>query len=129
MPGQLAGEREVRQVPPLRARLEHAAGAAERLRQRQALGDVLRAGLLAIHVLAGLGRQDRGRGVPVRPGGDQHRVDIAAGQQFAQVAIGRAVLVAVLGVGHFLDRLAARGLDVANRDKLHVRLRQKQPRS
>ena len=104
-------------------RLEHAAGAAERLGQRQALRDGLRAGLLAIHVLAGLGRVDREHGVPVRAGRDQHRVDIGAGQELAQVAIRRAVLIAVLGIDQPLDGLAASRLDVAHRHELHVRLR------
>ena len=113
-PRQFDGELDVRQVAPLRAGLEDLARAAEGLGQDQALGDVLRAGLLAIDVLAGVGRQHRGRGVPVRAGGDQHGVDVVAGQQLAEVAVGGAVRVAVLRVDHLLDRLAALGLHVAD---------------
>ena len=119
--GQIDREHEVRQAAPLRAGLEHAAGAAERLRQREALGNVLGAGLLAIDVLAGLGGQDRGGGVPVRAGGDEDRVNVAAGQQFAQIAIHRAILVAVFVIRLLLDGFAPRGLDVADGDELHVR--------
>ncbi len=115
----------MRQVPPLRAGLEHAAGAAHRLGQRQALRDVLGARLFAVHVLAGLGRQTRRGGMPVRPRGDQHRVDVVAGQQVAQVAIRRTVLIAVLLVGHLLDLGTPLGLHVADGHELHVRFWQK----
>jgi len=125
--GQLAGEGEVGEVPPLRAGLENPARAAHRLGQRQALHDVLGAGLLAVHVLARLRRVDRGRRVPVRSRGDEHRVDVGAGQQLAEVVIRRAVLIAVLLIGHFLDGRAACRLDVGNGDELHVRLLQKAP--
>ena len=93
--GQINREGEIGQAAPLRAGLEDAAGAAERLGQREALGDVLGAGLFAIHVLAGIGGQAGGRGVPVRAGGDEHGLDVAAGQQVAQIAVHGAVLVAV----------------------------------
>jgi hypothetical protein len=59
--------------------------------------------------------------VPVRAGGDQHGIDIIAGQQFAQVAVGGAVLIAVFVVRHFLDRLAPVGFDVADGDELDIR--------
>ena len=62
--------------------------------------------------------------MPVRPGGDQHRVDVAAGEQLAQVAVHGAIGVVVAVVGAFLDGLAARFFDVANGDELHVLLRQ-----
>ena len=56
----------------------------------------LRAGLLAVHVLARLGSQDRGQTMPVRSGGDQHGVDVVAGEQVAEIAIRGAVGIAVL---------------------------------
>ena len=121
---QLAREREVRQISPLRAGLEDAPRAAHRVGQRQALRDVLRARLLAIHVLAGAGGIHGGRRMPVRARGDQHGIDIVAVQEFAKVAILRAVLVAVLLVGDFLDRIAARRLHVAHGDELDVVLLQ-----
>ncbi len=114
----------MRQVPPLRAGLEDAARAVHRLGQQQALRDVLRARLLAIHVLAGAGRVEGGRAVPVRPGGDQDRVDVAAVEQLAKVAIHRAVRVAVVLVDFFLDGDAAFFFDVADGDELNVLLLQ-----
>ena len=89
---------KVGQAAALRAGLEDAAGAAERLGQLEALGDVLGAGLLAIDVLAGIGGEAGGGGVPVGAGGDEDGVNVAAGQQLAQIAVRGAVLVAVFGV-------------------------------
>ena len=97
----------MRQVAPLRSSLEDTPRAAHRLGQQQALRDVLRAGLFAVDVLARAGGEASGRGVPVRPGGDQHRVDVVAGQQLAHVAVGLAVLIAVLLVDDFLTRRRA----------------------
>src|SRR4051794_6977622 len=51
--GKLAGECEVRQVSPLRASLKDARGAAHRIGQRETLGYILRARLLAIQILSG----------------------------------------------------------------------------
>ena len=92
--------------------------------QDQALGDVLRAGLFAIHVLAGLGGVHRHRGVPVRAGGDQHGVDIVAVEQLAKVAKHEAALIAVQFVDPLLDGDAAGFLDVADGGELHVLLLQ-----
>jgi hypothetical protein len=80
-------EHEVWQAPALRSRLEHPSGSAEGFRQREALRDVLGAGFLAVDILARLGGQRGGRGVPVRTGGNQHGIQIVAGQEFAQVAV------------------------------------------
>ena len=123
-PGQLAGKREVRQVPPLGAGLEDHARATHRLGQRQALGDVLGARFFAIHILARTGRVDRRRGVPVGARGDQYGIDIAAVEQFTKVAIGFAVLIAILVVGNFFDRRTPIGLHVGHRHELHVRVGQ-----
>ena len=122
--GEPAGKGDVRQVAALRASLEDAARAANDLRQLQALSDVLRAGLFAIHVLAGAGRIDGGRAVPVRTGGDQDRVDVTAVEQLAKVAIHRAVCVAVVLVDFFLDGDAAFFFNVADGDELNVLLLQ-----
>ena len=67
---------EVGQAAPLRPGLQQAPGPAESLGQNQALDDVFGGGLLAIDVLAGLGRHDRGQGMPVGTGGNQHGVDV-----------------------------------------------------
>ena len=62
------------------------------------------------------------RRVPVIARGDQHGVDVGPGQQLEHVAVGGAIVVAVLGVGHGLDRLPPAGPDVADGHELHVRL-------
>ena len=81
-------------------------------------------GLLAIHVLAGAGGVHSGRRMPVRPGRDQHGIDILAVEQLAEVAILCAVVVAVMLVGNFLDRIAANLFHVAHGQELNVLLLQ-----
>jgi hypothetical protein len=104
----LHGELDVRQVAALRAGLKHLARAADRFRQDQALRDVLRARLFAVYVLAGVGRQHGRRGMPVRARGNQHGVDVFAGQQVTKIAIGSALRVAVVRINARLDRLRPR---------------------
>ena len=124
LPGlsQLDGVDEVRDVAPLRPRLKHAAGATNRVGQALRLGDRHRARLLRIHVLAGLGGQHGGRRVPTVAGGDQHCVDVVSRQQLAEVAVGGAGAVAVLCVGHSLDRLAPIRPNVGDGREVHARL-------
>src|SRR5438552_4769919 len=55
-PGQIGGKGEIRQAAPLRARLEYAPRATECFSQRQALGDILGAGFLAIEVFSCIAR-------------------------------------------------------------------------
>jgi len=109
--GQFGGKHEVRHVTTLHAPLEHARRAAEHIGQGQALLDCLRARLLAVHVLARLGRVDREQRVPVRARGDQHGVDVGARQQFAEIAILAATTV--LGLDRPLGALATVGPRVA----------------
>ena len=80
LPGasQFAGKREVRQITSLSAGLKNSSRAAHCFGQNQTLRDVLGDGLFAVHVLAGSRGIHRHRRVPVRSGGDQHRIDIAA---------------------------------------------------
>ena len=120
--GQLHGRLEVRDGPPLRAGLEHPPVAAHRFVHRLAEADRDPAGLLAVDVLAGLEGEDRAHRVPVIAGGDQHGVDVRPGEQLEHVAVRGTVVVAVLGVGHGLDRLAPAGPDIADGHELHVRL-------
>jgi hypothetical protein len=61
--------------------------------------------------------------VPAIAGGDQHGVEVRPRQQLAQVAVGDAVPVAVMGVGDGLELLAHPRLHVAGRDVLHVLFR------
>ena len=64
---------------PLGAGLEDPLGLTDRVVQGLARPDGQAARLLAVDVLAGLGRQDRRRRVPAVAGGDHHRVDVGAG--------------------------------------------------
>ena len=120
--GQFAGEREMGQIAPLRARLKHPPGAADRVFEDQALGDVLGAGLLAVHILPGAGSGHRRGAMPVGTGGDQHRIDVIPIEEFAEVAVHGAVLRAIPLVGDLLDRDPPVLLDVAHRGELHILL-------
>ena len=122
--GQFTGEREVRQVATLGPRLKHAPRAAHRLSQDQALRNVLRDRLLAVHVLARAGGIHRHRAVPVRPRGDQHGIDVFPVEHLAEVAVHRTVFIAIFRVGDLLDRHPALLLHIAHRDELHIGLLQ-----
>jgi hypothetical protein len=124
-PRELAGKREVRQVPPLRTGLKHAPGALHRLRENETLRNVLGARLLAIHVLAGLGRLHGHRRMPIRSRRDQHRVDVVAVEQLAKVAMHVAVFGSVSAVDHLFDERAAGLLHIAHGRTLDVRAIQK----
>jgi hypothetical protein len=54
---------------------------------------------------------------------DQHRIDIGPRQQFPEIPVGRAVLVAVMRVCDPFDLLAHARLDITGRDVAHVLLR------
>ena len=120
--GEFTREGIVRQIAPLGARLEDGAAAPHRVAVDERLGDVLRAGLLAVDVLPRLGGEHRQESVPVGAGRDQHRVDVLAVEHLAEVAVHRAVLRAVLRVGDLLHRLAPALLDVGDRGEDHVGL-------
>ena len=109
-------------VAPLRARLEHPPRAPDDVPEGKALGDVLRAGLLAIHVLAGPGRGGGHGAVPVGTGGNEHGIDGRQVEQFAEVAVHGAAVVPGAVVDHLLDRRAPRLLDVADGRELHIGL-------
>ena len=53
--------------------------------------------------------------MPAISGGNQHGVDVFAGEQFAKVAQDDAVLGLVLLVDQLLGRIATAGLHVGNR--------------
>ena len=122
---QLGGELEVVDVATLRAGLEDAFVAIDRVGEFLALADRHAAGLLAINVLARLGGEDAEQRVPAISGGNEHGVDVGTPQHLVHVASLDAVLVVVLPVDHHADHFAARLLDVGNHDKLDVGLAQK----
>ena len=65
-----------RHAPPLRAGLEDPFRAAEGFGDLLAVAHRDAAGLLAIDVLARLGREDRGLRMPAVAGRDQDRIDV-----------------------------------------------------
>jgi hypothetical protein len=79
-------------------------------------------GFFRIDVLAGLGGEDRAECVPAVAGGDEHGVDVIAVKDLPHVAMGLAVLVAVVAVDGFADNLAARLLHVRNGDEADIRV-------
>ena len=118
--GQLHGLLEIGHAAALRAGLEDAAGSLDRVVQSLAQVDGQAARLLAVDVLAGLRGQHRRGRMPTIARGDQHRVDVLAGEQFAEVAIELAVLVAVVFVDQSLAGIAATRLHVGNGDAPYV---------
>ena len=84
--GQVRGVLKVVHAAPLGARLKHASVAVDPVRQRLDFGNGQAARLLAVDVLARFGGQQRSQRVPVVAGGDQHRVDVRPGQQFANIS-------------------------------------------
>ena len=62
--------------------------------------------------------------MPVRPGRDQHRVDVAAVEQLAIVAVHIAIVGAVLLIDHFLDQRTASFFHVAHGGEPNVALLQ-----
>ena len=60
--------------------------------------------------------------MPVGPGGDQNGIDIFAVEQFVEVAVLGAVLVAILRVGHLFHGITAALLHVADGSEHHVGL-------
>ena len=121
---QFHGLLEIGDAAALGAGLEDPLRAVDGVGQLLAGGDGDAARLLAIDVLAGFGGQDRGRRVPAVAGGDQHGVDVLAVEQFAEVAVKLAVLVAVVLVHQRLAGLAPLGLHVGNRHAADIRERQ-----
>jgi HEAT repeat protein len=114
------GEQEVRNAAALRAGGVDDIVTPHRVRQRLAFGNGHRAGLFAIDVLARLGGIDRRHRVPAVARGDQHRVDILAGQHVAKIAV-HLHAGAVFLLRPLLDALAAGLLRVGNRHELKHR--------
>src|SRR5439155_18776454 len=63
--GEIDGEGEIRKAAALGARLKYSASSPERLGQRQALGNILGARLLAINVFPRIGGHDGRDRMPV----------------------------------------------------------------
>ena len=120
------GVNEVRDVPPLRARLEDAAGSFDHVGQLSGKLDRDRAWFLAVDVFARLGGVDRSDGVPAVACSDEHGVDIITLEQLAEIAKRVAPVVAVLLIGHRFDGFTAIGSHVGNRGEADVGLIQEE---
>jgi hypothetical protein len=99
------------QAPLLGSILEYAAVLLEHLATQQVLRDAHTKRLFNVGVLAGSGGHDRDRYVPVVRRGNNHRIDVVAGEELTKIAIGLAAdlpsdpLAAILvriGNGHRL---------------------------
>ncbi len=118
---QLAGEGEAAFAATLGAVLKNAAVTLHRRAHGPAFGQGYAQRLLAEHVLAAGGRGHGLHGVPVVRRADRHRVDVAAGQELAEIVVGRAAMIRSLGqrlrvvaFGVVLGRAAALGIGVGH---------------
>ena len=123
---QLAGHAELLHGALHGAGLQHPAVGVHGLHHLEGLVDVVGEGLLAVDVLARPQGGQRDDGVPVIRGGDAHRVDVLAGEELAEVAVGRTSRQAGRGKGRVVlvhplpGGLAPRRVHVADRDDLDV---------
>ena len=101
---------------------EFAPSSCSRGNENQALSDILRTRLLAIHVFASFRGIHRGSRMPIGARGNQHGVDVAAVQQFTEVAIHGTIRVAIFVVSGFFHRLASNFFDIADCYKLNILL-------
>ena len=104
----------------LRAVLEHAAVAFDRLAASQILRQADTQRLLDVDVLAGTCRRDGHGHVPVIRRGDADRVDVVAGEDLPEILIGATIGVLVVGVHDALGLLAAILPHVADGHQLGV---------
>ena len=126
MANELADLANSRNRAVLSAGLKDSAPAAHGLDDAPALVNVERNGLFAIDIFARFDGIDAHEGMPVIGRGDHDGVDVIARQQFPVIIVSGASLAppvaAVNGVHLPLALLAARPIDVANREKLHRRV-------
>ena len=122
--GDVHAEAKTRDAAPLGAALVDGPEPLHRIGHGPALGDRQRDRLFAVDVLAGLGRFDGDDRVPMVRRGDQHRVEIAAGEDLAKIVVRGAVLVAIGGVDRILGALPVTRIDIADGQHPHVLKRQ-----
>ena len=109
---------EIANIATLSASLIDPAIVANPIRERSTLGNGHRAGFFAVDVLARLGCQNRGEGMPAVSGGDHNGIDVIASEEFKHVAIGRAVAAAMLLIDDFFGGFAPLAADIAHGHKL-----------
>lgn len=120
--GQVNGRLKVGPVPPLGACLKDPLVLADGLVKFLAKPDGQTAGLFTVDVFTGLGGKHRRVRMPVVSGANHDGLDIGPGEQLAKIAVGGAVLVAVMPVHECLGDLATAGLHVADGHTVNVAL-------
>ena len=124
LPGlrEFGGVAKVGNVAALCTRLEDATGPLNRFLQSSCQLNGDRTGFFRVDIFAGFGCHHGSGRMPAVTRGNQDGVDIIAGQQFAEVAIGVAFLVAVLFVGHLFDGLALISANIGDSDEADIGL-------
>ncbi len=121
---ELSSETEIPCRALLAARLQHPAVARDDIAQFAALANEQREWFLAIDVLAVLRRVDRDQHVPVVGRNIQHRINVIAARDLAEIIVRDAIGVAVLLVHGGLRSVTVIFVHVADCDDLHMRERQ-----
>ena len=119
---QFAGEAEGARGALLGAELKDALVVVDFLPQCPILGQVQAHRFFQVNILAGAHGGQRGQDVPMVGCGDQHGIDVFAGEQLAEVAIRSAVLVLIMLVDAVARLLEVAGHDIAHGDNLGVLL-------
>ena len=119
---------QVGRAAPLRAHLHDPAVAPRGRDHGLPLHHVHADRLLDVHVGPGLDRRDRGQGVPVVGGADDHEVEVALGQHLPVVGVGARGLLRRLSRRDLGGGVREhRGVDVAERHDLRRRRDLQQP--
>ena len=117
---QFAGEARVGPRSLVASGLEHPPVPPDRVVDGFSFGDGVGQRFLAVDVLTGSGGRYRRQTVPVIRRADRNGVDGIVGQQLTEVVELGAILVFVLRVDDSRGAIAVVGVDVADRDHLHV---------
>ncbi|OQA01969.1 MAG: hypothetical protein BWY71_00187 [Planctomycetes bacterium ADurb.Bin412] len=114
---QFAGKPDTAAGTLVTARLQNPLISFYRLANGPAFRDGIHQRLLAIDVLAGLGGGDGNQAMPMVGRANRDRVDIRAGQQFAEIVIAVAALVGAVSLllGIILFRTSAGGIAAGGR--------------
>ena len=94
--------------------------ALDRVAHRPAFPQVMREGLFAVDVEARPGGVDRDDRMPVIRRGDRNGIEPGMADQFLEIGIGDAILIAVFEVDDLTGLLEALAVDVADRHDLDI---------
>jgi hypothetical protein len=93
----------------------------DRVGDRATFGDGVGDGFFQIDMLAGADGGERDQGVPVIRGGDGNGIDIVAGEQLPEIAVGRAILCTLRFIRLRLGGVRRLAVHVAHRDQAGFR--------